>query len=271
VTLYEHNMTHEQIAVKILRPGLAETDRLHVFFVREALILRKLTHPCICRLRGICLATETPLGFIATEFVSRSSLRTILDDRPRWFTSTARVIVLAGIVIAMIYVHAQGIMHRDLKPGNVLLDDHGRPRLCDFGTGKLNDGTPNIGNFGTVLYMAPEMYDVDEAYNRKVDVYAFAIILYEVIVGVAPFDQPGRDSFWPHITYIKRGGRRAIPSAVMTKTATLIQACWAQASDDLPSFAEVFEAMVEMNFQLMDGVDVAEVSRFLEWTAGRHA
>jgi serine/threonine protein kinase len=270
VSLYEHRSTHEQIAVKILRAGLADTDRLRVLFVREALLLRKLIHPCICRLRGVSLPTDGDSGLIATEYIPKGSLRTILDDRPRWFTPTSRIIVLAGIVIAMIYVHAQGIMHRDLKPENTLLDENGRPRICDFGTGKSNDGSPNTANFGTVMYMAPEMYDVDETYNEKVDVYAFAMIMFEVIVGMLPFDRPGRETFWSHVLFIKRGGRRAIPSAVKRKTATLIEACWAQAPNDRPSFADVFKTITEMNFQLMDGIEIADVYRFLEWTAGRH-
>jgi serine/threonine protein kinase len=269
VTLYKHRFTFEHVAVKVLRPGLADTDRLRTLFMREVIILRELVHPCICRLRGVVIPTDVNPGLIATEFVAGGSLRAVLGDPPRWFTPTAKVIVLAGIVVAMIYVHAKGIMHRDLKPGNVLLDDRGRPKLCDFGTGKFNDGSPNTANFGTVLYMAPEMYDEEAVYCGKVDVYAFAMILYEVIVGMPAFEKPTRGTFWAHVMHIKRGGRRTIPPAVKNRTGRLIEACWGQVPEERPSFAEVFEAMAAMNFALLDGVQVDEVYRFFEWTAGR--
>jgi hypothetical protein len=270
VTLYQNKFTLVQVAIKTLHPGIIDSDRFHTLFLREVMLLHELVHPCICKLHGIALPTETNPGLIATEFVAGGSLRSILDDPPRWFNATSRVIVLVGIVVAMIFVHTKGVMHRDLKPANVLLDDHGRPKICDFGTGKFNDGSLNTANFGTVLYMAPEMYDDGSLYTDKVDVYAFAMILYEVIVGKPAFEKPNNGAFWAHVLHIKRGGRRTIPPEVKVKTGRLIEACWAQSAEDRPSFSEVFEAMAEMNFVLLDGVHVEEVYRFFEWTAGRN-
>jgi serine/threonine protein kinase len=90
----------------------------------------------------------------------------------------------------MRFIHSESFVHRDLKPGNLLIDERGRCRIGDWGSSKfiVNGVTPWTGGIrGSVQYAAPELYD-DPPYSEKIDVFAFGLILYELVVGRPVFD-----------------------------------------------------------------------------------
>ena len=110
-------------------------------FEREISNLLTLDHPCVVSLTGCalpCLLTQYQFA-VFTDYVSCGSLSDVISmcgssrDSVSWFDSTARAVIVVGIVHGMRYVHSRGIIHRDLKPSNVLLDEHHHPQLCDFG------------------------------------------------------------------------------------------------------------------------------------------
>lgn len=105
------------------------------------------------------------------------------------FDDTARQIILIGVARAMKHLRQNNIIHRDLKTGNILIDDNFRPKVADFGLSKHIDtifsATQSI-NCGTYIYMAPEMIN-GKRYNGKVDVYSFGILMYEVITDLIQY------------------------------------------------------------------------------------
>jgi serine/threonine protein kinase len=109
-----------------------------------------------------------------------------------WWTTAAKLIIVAGITTGMAFTHESGIIHRELKPDNILMDENHRPRICDFGSShdqSLN--TTMTGKIENSLYMAPELYE-DVDYDGKVDVYSFALILYEILADCPVFSRSYR-------------------------------------------------------------------------------
>ena len=116
---------------------------------------------------------------------------------------------LLGIVDAMRYLHKHGILHRDLKPQNILIDSNYYPRICDFGLSRCFSESLTksmqlsmTGKIGTPLYMAPELIDDNDDddkedvghYSSSIDVYAFAILAYEIVTGIEPFSKGGKSA-----------------------------------------------------------------------------
>jgi hypothetical protein len=282
VNCYRSKLDGSMIAIKDIRMGRSgvgstdegREDRTRLLFVREVEIMRTLDHPCVIKLRGVLLPTDTGQARIASEFMAGGSLDGVLAEQPSWWTATARAIVVAGIVLGMIYIHAQKVLHRDLKPGNILLDEEHRVKITDFGISRFSrKGLDVTGGIGTPLYMAPELIENDEgtAYNEKVDVYSFGLIFLEIVTGT-PLPVPGgrQVGFFKHIRNVLDCVRPEIPKTVPDWVAQLIRDCWHGAPEERPTFPHIFQRLLEANFAILPDVDVAQVVRFLEWAAGKH-
>jgi serine/threonine protein kinase len=258
-----------QIAVKCF-PKLSEHDHIQeeVFF-REIEALARLDHRCIVPFFGYVLQAPKSGPKLATHFMPGGSLHDVLESNPLWFTGTAKSIVAAGIVIGMISVHKMRIIHRDLKPSNVLFDTDRRPRISDFGSSRdLNlRGTLTGGEqVGTPLYMAPELYEEGD-YDEKIDVYSFALILYEIVVGHPVF--PPTLTLMQLCAKILRNERAEIPSNVEGFVAHLIRRGWSSDPAERPSFAEIYALMRQNDFRITsEDFDAREVASYVTW-AGR--
>lgn len=201
--------------------------------MRESMILHKLNHPSILKLYGINLQSFHDKNklepTIITEYLSKGSLRNILIQErnskcdKKW-TITQKYIALLAIADAMRYLHSKGIIHRDLKPENILMDENLNPKICDFG---LSRCFPQIltktmelqmtKQIGTPLYMAPELHNDEEVYGTGVDVYAFALIAYEIITGIQPFSELGKINFFNLGVKVINGYRPKFPKGVSKK------------------------------------------------------
>lgn len=103
-----------------------------------------------------------------------------------------KYICLIGISNAMKYLHQQGIIHRDLKSDNVLMDEYFYPKICDFGLSRIfpeSLSSSITSCIGTPIYMAPELFDEEVHYTKKIDVFAFAILAYEIISEKVPYHE----------------------------------------------------------------------------------
>jgi serine/threonine protein kinase/tetratricopeptide (TPR) repeat protein len=190
---------HGSVAVKIGSDNSAETISQ---FKREYSILRSLRHRGICRMWDFgWMSDHRP--FIVMEWLGGKDLYEFTDSLPR----SERFRMLTEFLSAVKYLHDLGIIHRDLKGENVLVDSAGKPTLTDLGL--ANAVGTGSGRSGTLEYMAPETIDGDPATVQS-DVYAIGVILYRIAAGVLPFqaDDP------LHVVSLKKQPERIDFSAI---------------------------------------------------------
>ena len=264
-------------ACKIININGVFSGHDQMLLMRESLILHKLNHPCIVKFYGInfhsFLYPSRLEPTLLTEYLQNGSLKKILDNEKESIADsnwnpTKKYICLLGIVDAMRYLHEHGILHRDLKLDNILVDDNYYPRVCDFGLSRCFSESMQIsmtGNIGTPLYMAPEMIEGDTHYGPSIDVYAFAIIAYEVITRKVPFsDKNGRPaSFQTLIKNVLNGIRAVFTEGVPDKMIKLISKCWSQDPQERPSFNEIYELLANDFTYFDETVDEEEIQNFI--------
>ncbi|MHC4080278.1 MAG: serine/threonine protein kinase [Planctomycetota bacterium] len=201
-TIYEALQDHprRQVALKVLRHGAASSTALRRFR-HEAEILGRLRHPNIAQIHdagtfddgaGVqpYFAMELVKGRPLIEYCEAAELST--HDRLSLFTKVCN---------AVQYAHYQGVIHRDLKPDNILVDDFGEPKVLDFGVARATDADiqlttvkTDIGQLiGTVPYMSPEQVTGDPTdVDTRSDVYSLGVVLYELLGGQLPHDLRGK-------------------------------------------------------------------------------
>lgn len=193
--------TGRAVAVKLIRdpgPGPAARER----FLREARLLARLRHPAVAHLHafGTHQTTHGPAPYLVLELVADARPLTQFADE-RQLTVRERVRLFRDACLGVAHAHEHGIVHRDIKPGNLLVDAAGTPRVIDFGVARTAAGAApdgaDTGSFatatgeivGTLQYMSPEQIQGDGgAVDARSDVYALGLLLHELVAGVPPYD-----------------------------------------------------------------------------------
>jgi serine/threonine protein kinase len=175
------------LAMKVLHSDLAEDPSMFKRFQREANALKKLAHPNIVPFYGLYQADE--FDFLLERFIDGPSLQNILKKRREPLPVEEALIYLKVLCAALGYAHASGngVVHCDVKPGNVMIDRGGSIYLTDFGIARHSESTTTtMGTAGTPAYMAPEQIR-GEAVTPATDIYALGVVLYEMLTGKRPF------------------------------------------------------------------------------------
>ena len=192
VWLARDNVLARPVAVKVLHPHLSEDDAFLERFRREALAAARLSHPNIVSIYDTGTHESEPpntdLQYIVMEHCGGGTLDDLLGGGAM---DPGRVVAFATTVCdALGYAHRQGLVHRDVKPANVLLADDGLLKVADFGIAKAafvkSDITTTGSILGTVTYISPEQARGEEP-DRRSDLYALGVMLYEMLVGRPPF------------------------------------------------------------------------------------
>ena len=176
------------VALKLTRRSFARDPERRERVRREALGAAGLRHPGVVTIHEVGMHGERP--YFVLELVEGVALEQRLREGPVGHTAAARLV--AQVADAVDYAHEMGVIHRDIKPGNILLDADGRPRLTDFGLAQLastEELTRHGDVLGTPAYMAPEQAR-GESVDHRVDVYALGVLLYELLTGSRPFGGP---------------------------------------------------------------------------------
>jgi len=179
------------VAIKIVRTdiyGPAIRERVNQRFEREAKTLSKLEHPNIIAIIDYGYWEESP--YLVMPFIPGGTLKDKLGKPIYWREA---IQLLMPIVDALVYAHSKGLIHRDVKPSNILISETGLPLLTDFGIAKvleMEEGqltlTATGVGMGTPEYMAPEQ-GLGKPVDGRADVYSLAVVLYEMITGNKPF------------------------------------------------------------------------------------
>jgi len=192
VYLAEDVTTGRQVALKLLAPELARDERFRQRFLRESQVAAGLDHPHIVPTVGA--GERDGFLYLAMAHVDGSDLRDLLR-RERNLDPTRTVELIAQVAGALDTAHAAGLVHRDVKPGNILiagdLDDE-RAYLCDFGLARhvssVSSLTGERGFVGTIDYVPPEQIE-GGTIDGRADVYSLGCVLYECLAGERPFDR----------------------------------------------------------------------------------
>jgi CheY-like chemotaxis protein len=177
----------EPVAVKVLRPELLSDGTVLDRFKAEVRLARRISHPTVVRTHDF--GESDGVHYLTMEYVEGLTARALLDSRGR--LGAAAVLGLAAqLAQALAAAHAQGVIHRDIKPQNLLLDERGTLKVMDFGVSRLATSAGGAREsgllIGTPAYMAPEQLlgrDVDE----RADLYATGVVLFECLTGQLPF------------------------------------------------------------------------------------
>ena len=180
------------VAIKVISPDVGTSPEIRQRFIQEARVVARLRHPNIV---AVFAAGEADgLLYFVMDYVPGESLRERLV-RQKTFTADEAVPILHDLAMALDYAHASGIVHRDVKPENVLLDgESGRAMLMDFGVARAlaNDGRLTGTGFvlGSPRYMSPEQASGDDTLDGRSDLYSLGLIAYEMFSGEPAVDAP---------------------------------------------------------------------------------
>lgn len=180
------------VAIKLLHPFLADDPEFKDRFEREARNVARLRHPNIVQVYDFEYDEARESYYMVMELIEGPTLKdyqTELNQRGEHPTQEEIYRVMRGAGEALAYAHARGMIHRDVKPANLMLDDDGRVVLTDFGIAKIVTGvqfTASGGMVGTPAYMAPEQ-GLGEQGDERSDLYSLGVILYELTTGRLPY------------------------------------------------------------------------------------
>ncbi|XP_047311772.1 serine/threonine/tyrosine-protein kinase HT1-like [Impatiens glandulifera] len=235
------------VAVKMVRIPSQMENATRVLllnqFKSEVALLSRLYHPNIVQFIAAC--RKPPVNLIIIEYMSQGNLRMYLNKKEPYSLSTETILRLAlDISRGMSYLHSEGVIHRDLKSNNLLLNDDMRVKVADFGTSCLETQCRKRrewkGNKGTYRWMAPEMIK-EKAYNRKVDVYSFGIVLWELTTGLLPFQ--GMTPVQAAFAVAEKKERPQLWSRCQPGLAQLMKRCWVANPAKRPEFADIVSTL----------------------------
>jgi serine/threonine protein kinase len=192
VYLARHATLARPLVIKVLHRTLAQDPEMRERFRREAEAAARLIHPYICAI--VDMGTAGEIEYLAMPYYAGGSLADLLS-RQKTVSAVSAASIAVQVACALDYAHRHGVVHRDIKPDNILFDEDGNVALTDFGIatarfhGRL---TANGRAMGTPHYMSPEQA-MGKLVDGRSDLYAVGLLLYEMVLGHPPFD--GEDSY----------------------------------------------------------------------------
>ena len=233
-----------EVAVKVLSSSVGGDRRFVRRFRREAGIATRLNHPHI--LPVLAYGEARGVVYLVMPLVRGQTLQDVLSKRSPGPADAGRWI--GQVAAALDFAHRKGVIHRDVKPSNVLIDDHGRALLTDFGLARLVEGTGTLTGsmlMGTPAYVSPEQAR-GQPVDARTDQYALGVILYQIAVGRLPFDaDTPMGTVLMHIQQPVPRPRSLNPDLPPAVEAVILKALAKERSERFPSVAALGRAYQE--------------------------
>jgi serine/threonine protein kinase len=183
-----HAALDRYVAIKVLHPAFKEEPNFLSRFQREARVVARLEHPNIVSIYDFAEHKGQP--YLVMKFIEGQTLKARMNEKP--LTKEEAVVIVDAIGGALAYAHNQGVLHRDVKPSNVLLSPDGSIYLADFGLARMAQaGASTLSKdvmLGTPQYISPEQGQGVRDLDQGTDMYSLGVLLYEIVVGRVPFN-----------------------------------------------------------------------------------
>ena len=228
--------------------------------------LKEFSHPCILKFLGL-VDMSSRLGVVCEYRKGFISLDQLLF-KPREYgvmSATDKAKVITGIAMAMSYLHGKKVVHRNLCPACIMVDETRHPFITDFAVARVIDApgmalTLNVGSPG---YSAPETMLSAGTYTDKVDVWSFGVLVYEILAGKRAFGGFGR--LFDIMNKVVSGSMPQFPRDLQdTMIEGIVHACWDLTASHRPSFEKLIEEFRAAKYQFIPGVDSEVVANFVE-------
>lgn len=255
--LYIDKKTQEKYCVKIYKSEFLAKHGNN-FVKKEASLLSQIKNRAVLSLYGFNLDSHYENSAIIITKYYPKNLKDSMDGPE--MTQTQKYIIILGIAEGMKCIHSMNVVHRDLKPDNILLDSNNYPIICDLGLSKFIE-TKMTNEVGTYGYMAPE---INSKYTNKVDVYSFGVVVYEILIWGSAYTQKviGADC----IENIQNSGYQLDLDRIMTSSTViknLLKRCLSFDPLQRPSFETIIDKLKSDDFRLAMKVDDAQVEKYL--------
>jgi serine/threonine protein kinase len=264
--LVEDPLTGQLLALKSIPLNPEGRGDMMRVFMREVEMLVRLVHPCLLPFVGYSEPTKGSPAQIATLYAEGRSIQYLMDERRSGscassLDETGIATIIMGMVLGMRFIHSCGVTHGDLKPSNILLDKYHMPQIGDLGSGRLAALEMTVTQrIGPQLYRAPEMDNVHDN-TAAMDVYSFALIAYELLVG----DYVFLPTITEEMLKEKSGGRDrpALPASMNGTVKEIISRGWSADPSQRGSFKAIFRQLEGIDFRITPNVDVSKVREFV--------
>ncbi len=260
-TVYKayHANLDRYVALKVLHPAFLEDENFLARFQREARLVAKLEHPNIVPVYDFAEHEGQP--YLVMKFVEGETLKALINRGQLSVEQIWAVVDAVGAGLA--YAHKQGILHRDIKPSNVIVADDGQMYLADFGLARIAEmGESTLSGdmiMGTPQYISPEQAMGVKDLDGRTDIYSFAVILYEMVVGQVPFSADTPFSIiHDHIYSPLPLPKTVNPSVPEEVERVLLKALAKERDDRYQSVPELVQAFKDAWDE--SDVDIAEVT-----------
>lgn len=211
--------------------------------LKEYEILNNLNHPNIIKIYGFYFGDMKYGPAILLEYCSKNLLKAI-----KKMNKIDLISVIFQICSVMKYIHEKGIIHRDIKMQNILINLKCQVKICDFGIAKILDSTQESSSTsfkGTRQFMAPEFFQPRIFITNKVDVYAFGVVMFFILT----------NGCMPQYTGLLSYKGLQFPNSINKLSRTIIESCLSQQPEERPSFHDICKIITDNHFKLIDGID----------------
>lgn len=243
-TTYEGKYREAKVAVKAYSAKILKEDFVSVR--NEMELLAHLSHPNIIKFYGICFMTNPFAACLVTELAPHGELGKALYPKSginlfSRLNQDVKFKIAIGIARGLQYLHSNKIIHRDVKPANVLLDEQNEPKLTDFGFSRLVDYSGQMtGETGSYKYMAPEVMR-HQRYSESADIYSFAVVINEMFCEEPPYKYllPVQAA----VAVAKKGSRPSTKKIKNNILKDIIERCWSEDPNQRPDWDTIINSL----------------------------
>ena len=246
------------VALKTVRKELVDenlAEQIIARFKNEALASGRLNHPAIVGIYDY--GENKQLAYIAMEYVQGRGLRDFLARQERFGLQDV-MSIMSRLLDALHYAHEHGVVHRDIKPQNIIMTPDGRLKVADFGIARIDrSNLTQVGSImGTPAYMSPEQY-AGQQVDRRSDVFSCGVVLYELLTGVKPFEGPTETVGYKICHEPHRNPSEINPEGVPEVFDAILTKALAKRAEDRYASAREFADALAKSFESRGGESVA--------------